>query len=397
MTSLDGAAGSVLLRRESTFSRSRMTTTTFSSTRKAETTRKADTSGMVMVAPQQTPAPAPLQYAPGRAFVVGGSAAAVAAADMDSDGRQDLVVALFSADSVVVLKGDGAGGFVAGSSVAAGQGPVAVVVLDVTQDGRPDVVVASALSSTITVLANNGNGGFDAVDTVQPGIQPMALTAVDLDADGRMDVAAALGDGRVAVLRTNAGGGLAEAVLVGCGVYPTSITASDVDRDGDMDLVVANQLGDSVSVIRNDGAGIFTSLTERAAGQGPAAVTSVELAPGALPSLLVANRDQGLLHLLTPEGNSRQVTLGVAPLALLTADLDGDGARDVAVAHSDGTVMLLKPDGSGSLAAVTQVRAGTSPSMVISADLNGDGRRDLITSNLGSNDVTVHLHTSPVL
>ena len=47
-------------------------------------------------------------------------------------------------------------------SFTTGSGPASVVAADVNGDGRPDLIVANAFSNTVSVLLGNGNGAFQA-------------------------------------------------------------------------------------------------------------------------------------------------------------------------------------------------------------------------------------------
>ena len=69
----------------------------------------------------------------------------VAFNDVDGDGALDAVIANGGSNDLIVLLGDGTGGFTstAGSPFAVGDGPKSVTLSDVDGDGRPDAVVAS--------------------------------------------------------------------------------------------------------------------------------------------------------------------------------------------------------------------------------------------------------------
>jgi hypothetical protein len=78
---------------------------------------------------------------------------AVRVADLDGDGRPDLVVSDFQTTSLYAYRGDGTGGFAEGVAIDAG-GPVnAFEVADVNADGRPDLVTVNS-DHTISVILN---------------------------------------------------------------------------------------------------------------------------------------------------------------------------------------------------------------------------------------------------
>jgi hypothetical protein len=129
----------------------------------------------------------------------GNGPAAVAIADLNADGRLDLVVVNAAADSMSVLINQGNGAFAPKVDYPTGGVPTAVAVGDLNGDGRPDLVVTnggntSALGHTISVLLNTGGGTFAAKVDTQVGSYPRAVVVADLNGDGTPDVAVANGD-----------------------------------------------------------------------------------------------------------------------------------------------------------------------------------------------------------
>jgi hypothetical protein len=70
---------------------------------------------------------------------------------------------------------------------------------------------------------------------------------------------------------------------------------------------------------------------------------------------------------------------GATPESATTADFNGDGNMDLAVANGGSdNVSVLLGDGAGGFATATNFAAGTLPVSVISADFNGDGKSDIL-------------------
>ena len=81
-------------------------------------------------------------------------------------------------------------------------------------------------------------------------------------------------------------------------------------------------------------------------------------------------------------------------VSVTSADFNGDGNLDLAVANSDSSnVSILLGNGDGSFRAAAYYGTGASPRSVATGDFNGDGKLDLVTANSGSNNVTVLLNT----
>lgn len=92
------------------------------------------------------------------------------------------------------------------------------------------------------------------------------------------------------------------------------------------------------------------------------------------------------------------VTVGTGPESVASANINGDGFRDVVVANRDaGTVSILLSNGDGTFQTPTTVSVGTRPVSVIAADLNGDGLDDVVTADSGSNALSILLNASGVL
>ena len=105
-----------------------------------------------MTATSSVPSPSPLSRLPGGnsgtatvplSVAAGTNPCAPVTADLDGDGRPDLVVALAGVPAISVLAGTGSG-FAAATRVAIGSGGTALVVDDFTGDGEPDVLVAGS-------------------------------------------------------------------------------------------------------------------------------------------------------------------------------------------------------------------------------------------------------------
>jgi hypothetical protein len=125
----------------------------------------------------------------------------VAAADVNGDGKPDLLVgnmcinicAVGAVGSVGVLLGNGDGTFQPAVTYdPGGTGAWSVKVADVNGDGKPDLVVALYFYHSVGVLLGNGDGTFQAVTNYDSGgTVPMSVAVADLSGDGKSDIAVA--------------------------------------------------------------------------------------------------------------------------------------------------------------------------------------------------------------
>jgi len=188
-------------------------------------------------------------------------ATSVAVADLDGDRKPDLVVAncavIGSQDcsgggSIGVFLGDGDGTFQPATTYDSGGGNAeSVAVADVNGDGKLDLVVANEGSSTVGVLLGNGDGTFQsAIVFGSSGNYPVSIAVADVNGDGKPDLVVAnlcdincssVNGGVVGVLLGNGDGTFQSAVPYSVGQgFLNSVAVADLNGDGIPDLAVAN-------------------------------------------------------------------------------------------------------------------------------------------------------------
>jgi hypothetical protein len=331
-----------------------------------------------------------LSFAPVVTYASGNEPSSVAVADVNGDGKPDLVVVNYvvgngnGSGSVGVLLGNGDGTFQ--TAVTYGSGgyeAVSVAVADVNGDGKPDIVVGNSIASdnpnqgSVGVLLGNGDGTFQTAVTYGSGGYYFPSVAVaDVNGDGKPDLVVAncsqgggcggsSGNGVVGVLLGNGDGTFQTAVAYGSGgLEASSVAVADVNRDGKPDIVVANvcvnddNCAGTVAVLLGNGDGTFQTAVTYGSG-------------------------------------------GYEAGSVVVADVNGDGKPDIvvlsvcAIGSSCGVVGVLLGNGDGTFqTAVTYGSGGYGASSVAVADVNGDGKPDIVVTNFGSDTVGVLINTS---
>jgi hypothetical protein len=336
-------------------------------------------------------------------FSVGSQPNAVAVADVNGDGRADLVTANLGSGTVSVLLGNGNGTFQSAVNFAVGNFPSGVAVADVNGDGRADLVVANQNSNNVSVLLGNGNGTFQTAQNFATGYAPVLVAVADVNGDGRPDlVVTNATSNTVSVLLGNGNGTFQSAVNFTVGSTPLAVAVADVNGDGRPDLVVANRgpfgtPGNTVSVLLGNGNGTFQSAVNYTVGSFPDAVAVADVNGDGRPDLVVANELSSTVSVLLGNGNGTfqsavNFAVGSDPTSVAVADVNGDGHPDLVVANlGPNSVSVLLGNGNGTFKAAQNFATGSSPTAVAVADVNGDGLPDLVTANYDSNSVSVLL------
>src|ERR1039458_2469708 len=102
--------------------------------------------------------------APGRTFTTNthpvGTGPLISVADVNGDGRLDLITGNYNTNTLTVLTNNGLGDFGFYATLNVGKSPGSVLAVDVNGDGKLDLISGDYGSSTMTVLTNNGTGVF---------------------------------------------------------------------------------------------------------------------------------------------------------------------------------------------------------------------------------------------
>ena len=353
-------------------------------------------------------------YGPSSSYLVNG----IAVADLDANGLPD-ILGMVSTDFdgastqgyVSTRLQSTAGAFVMPTRFGVGRGPANLVVADVNGDGKPDLVVANANDQTVTVrLADPARPGYflPAIVLTTPGRTPLDVAVGDLNGDGKMDiVVAASGANSVLVFTQGAVGTFNAPVAYAVGGDPQAVTVADLDGNGFADLAVATT-ANTVSVVLQTSAGIFASAVDFVTGVQPVAIKAADLNGDGKLDLLTANYGatlspgtQGLSVLLQGAPGTFAAPVhyatGYRAVALAVGDLNADGKPDVAVAceglpGDPGAVsVFLQGATAGILLPAANYTGAWGPMGVAIADMDGDGHPDLV---LADGDIVVRLNNA---
>jgi hypothetical protein len=323
-------------------------------------------------------------------------------ADVDGDGKPDILAINSAASIIQVLYNDGSGGFHLKGSYATGHVPSGVASGDLDGDGHQDVVEVDAADGTLGVRLGAGDGTLGPLTTYTVGSHPQRVLLADLDGDGKLDAATVNnGDGTVSVLMGNGDGTFRTARNFSAGPNPVDLAVADMDQDGKLDLIVANQVVNRVSILRGDGAGGFLRRKIYLAGSQINALAVGDTNRDGFPDVVTVGGNVAVLYndghgglepiVLNDDGTSDEVysPIGVR-IALL--DVNHNGLRDIVVAdYSDSQIAVLRDFGKGHFRDAVDFATCANPIDMQFADLNADGDVDIAVSCVGSSSVSVML------
>ncbi len=304
----------------------------------------------------------------------------------------------------------------------AGNGPFKVVIADLDGDGKPDLIVANDYNNTISLYRNISTNGLLTANSFAPRVDlttppgqytPYGLLATDVDGDGKLDIVISdYGSNMVSVYRNTCTPGnissntFATRVDFPCGPQPQGIEVKDIDGDGRPEILTANGGDGTVSILRNTSVtgslttNSFAPHVDIATGSSCGSIVVGDLDGDGKPDIAAANNTDGavsVLRNLSSPGNittnsfAPKVDIAISDYVqqLAIGDLDGDGKLDLTVASylSQKVSVLRNTSTVGNLSFASPVDfslsgRGHSP---ILADLNGDGKPDLtIVTELNS-------------
>ncbi|MGL1887455.1 MAG: FG-GAP-like repeat-containing protein, partial [Reichenbachiella sp.] len=344
-------------------------------------------------------------------------------ADFDGDGLADLVALDFnntSSSNVVIYPNTSSeSGISFGSAVALSvtHGPLDVKAADLNNDGKLDLVTSNWPANTVGVFFNTSTGSgvfsFGSVQEFSVLTNSQELALEDFDQDGLIDIAVTANtDNSVCIFRnltvaSSSTVSLAARVDIATGIGTRSIATGDLDQDGYPDFVVSNNTANTVQVFRNDatmaGEIAFTSITNYTVSN-PIGLVMEDFNGDGFPDVAVCSFDNNESKVYTNnssgEGNfilGDVVTVSdsyLSPGWLTASDLDNDGAADLIVTnHASSTVSVYRNTsvaGAISFDNSFSYATGTLPRGVKAADLTGNGLIDFAVASYTSGSITTY-------
>lgn len=341
----------------------------------------------------------------------------VAIGDLDGDGKPDLVATNINGNSVSIFRNTSTVGSISASSFenkidfATGGSPQGLALADIDGDGKLDIIVSNYGSQTISVLRNTSVVGSFTINSFAPkvdfatGTDPYGVATGDLDGDGKPDIVVANGgNATVSVFHNESMKGsisLSSKVDFNTGFLPWAVAIQDIDGDGKPEMLVLNQNSSTFNIYQNTTvmgsitAGSFTPVGNVATGVTPKGLAIGDLNGDGKQDVVVCS-GSGTLSVfrnisepgtIPPSVFDVKVdfTSNVNQYSVGISDIDGDGKPDIVVGGWDGTngrILIYNNKSTNSIldsSSFVPVSISNSSGLIASAlgDLDGDGKPEL--------------------
>jgi hypothetical protein len=337
-------------------------------------------------------------------YSAGSRAYPVRIADLNHDGKRDVIVGNESDDNVSVRLGKGTGKLKAIHNYPAGDYPFGIAVGDFDRDGNKDLVVVDYEGDGVSILLGNGDGSFQAPIPHPVAANPYYVAIGKFNADNRQDLAVATYDGAaVSILLGKPGGDFDPRVDYPTGSGATSVAVADFNRDGDQD-VMALTYAAGYRLFMGNGNGTFDPALNIPSGTHSGEGMVVGEFNGDHAADIAANNCEDTsadsrVYVRQGLGDGtftgvRTYTAGACPYQPDAADVNRDGNLDLLMPNDDiGTVDVLRGKGDGRFKPVRRFPATQGQNFSVAAGrLNADKGPDLAVPDYTNGEVAILLN-----
>jgi hypothetical protein len=351
-------------------------------------------------------APRGFDFTPPMPFFQQFNASDLKSGDLNGDGAPDLVITAGGLSDAVIMFGDGRGEFGAPVSINTGvpsDSLLAIELQDFNNDGKPDLAALASYPTKVVVLLGDGQGGFTPSATINAGTGVVTITSGDFNNDGKLDlVVKAEASGLALYLGDGQGGFTQIATGIGGDIGSFYFTAGDFNGDSNRDLAIYDKsqsgIGDgfNIVILPGDGQGGFGQPSNVMVQERLRFLSAKDLNLDGRDDLFYTPDyigDAVYVALSNPGGGFDApvaypvggATLLFTTIPVTASDINGDGKPDLLASSSDtGTVSLLLGDGAGGFSQQRPLPAFNVPGLIVTGDFDGDGRIDLAMPRNGA-------------
>lgn len=230
------------------------------------------------------------------------------------------------------------------------QGAREVGIADLNGDGKPEIVVTNSATNNIYIFKNESTGGTLNINptpfkvTVTGATETLALELQDMDGDGKTDIVASRNQSQDLFLLKNTStpttfsfSNITKIVLPG---QFNDLATTDFNRDGKLDVIATSLFTSQAMVLLNkssNAAFILDPPITLATDAQPFGIDVSDLNGDRFPDFIIPSRGTNTLNVFLHNGNPTAigfnkvtVNTGKTNWFVRAGDLDGDAKPDIA-------------------------------------------------------------------